>query len=120
MKKFALFLAFGLMVGASTVKAQAQKFGYINSQELLSMMPEVGKADTALKAYAKSFQDQLEMMNKELEKKAQDFQANEKTMTDAVKEVKYKELQQLQERMQTTNQSAEEKLAKKKEDLFKP
>jgi len=120
MKKFVLFLAIGLMFGATTLKAQATKFGYVNSQELLSMMPDVSKADTALKVYAKSFQDQLDAMSKEYDKKVQDFQANEKTMTDAVKEVKYKEIQQLQERMQSTNESAQEKVANKRQELYKP
>ncbi|XZF14688.1 OmpH family outer membrane protein [Chitinophagaceae bacterium MMS25-I14] len=120
MKKIALFLAFGLLIGATTLKAQAPKFGYINSQELLQLMPEVAKADTALKAYAKSFQDQLEAMSKEYDKKVQEFQAGEKTMTDAVKEVKYKEIQQLQERMQSTNESAQDKVATKKQELYKP
>ncbi|PZF74270.1 OmpH family outer membrane protein [Taibaiella soli] len=119
MKKFVLFLAIGLMFGATALKAQT-KFGYVNSQELLSMMPDVSKADTALKVYAKSFQDQLDAMSKEYDKKVQDFQANEKTMTDAVKEVKYKEIQQLQERMQSTNESAQEKVANKRQELYKP
>ena len=103
----------------NAVFAQA-KFGYINSDELLSIMPEVRKADSSLQLFAKSYQDQLEQMGKEYQKKVQDFQAQEKTMTEAVKEVKVKELQQLEERFQSTQQSAQEKVAKKKEELYSP
>lgn len=118
MKKIFLFLACSLFIGSAAF-AQA-KFGYINSDELLSIMPEVKRADSSLQLFAKSYQDQLEQMGKEYQKKVQDFQAQEKAMTEAVKEVKVKEIQQLEERIQSTQQSAQEKVAKKKEELYSP
>jgi len=104
----------------STSSAFAQKFGYIHSQELLSMMPEVKKADSSLQLFAKSYQDQLDVMGKEYQKKLQEYQSGAKTMTDAVKEVKEKELMDLQNRMESTNQSGQEKIQAKKEELYKP
>ena len=119
MKKVVLFLACGLMIGKAAF-AQAPKFGYINSRELLEGMSEIKKADSNLQLYAKAFQDQLAQMSKEYESKTQDYQAHEKTMTDAVKEVKVKEIQDLQNRIESTNQSAQDKVAKKKEELYGP
>ena len=83
-------------------------------------MPEVRRADSNLQNFAKSYRDQLETMGKEYQKKVQEFQGKEKTMTEAVKEVSIKEIQQLEERIQSTQQSAEEKVAKKKEELYSP
>ncbi|MFM6945038.1 MAG: OmpH family outer membrane protein [Bacteroidota bacterium] len=118
MKKITLLAAlFGTFISASFAQ---NKLGYINSRELLEVMPEVKKADSSLQIYAKSFQDQLESMSKEYESKVKDFQANEKTMNEAVKEVKVKEVQQLQERMETLQQSAQEKTAKRREEMYKP
>jgi outer membrane protein len=118
MKKITLLTAlFGTFISASYAQ---NKFGFINSRELLEVMPEVKKADSSLQIYAKSFQDQLESMSKEYESKVKDFQANEKTMNEAVKEVKVKEVQQLQERMETLQQSAQEKTSKKREEMYKP
>ena len=119
MKKIILLVAcsFALL---SNVNAQTLKLGHINSQELLAMMPEVKKADADLKAYAKSFEDQLETMTKEYQKKMGDYQAQEKTMTDAVKEVKQKEITDLGARIESTQKSAEEKVMAKKQELFKP
>ena len=118
MKKITLLAAlFGTFINASYAQ---NKLGYINSRELLEVMPEVKKADSSLQIYAKSFQDQLESMSKEYESKVKDFQANEKTMNEAVKEVKVKEVQQLQERMEALQQSAQEKTAKKREEMYKP
>ncbi len=118
MKKLVLFLACGLLIGNAAF-AQV-KLGYIDSRELLSLMPEVRAADSNLQQYAKSYQDQIETMVKEYQTKAQEYQAQEKTMTEAMKEVKVREIQQLEERIQTTQQSAQEKVAKKKEDLYSP
>jgi outer membrane protein len=118
MKKIVLFLACSLFIG--TVAFGQNKLGYIDSRELLSLMPEVKKADSNLQAYQKSYQDQLEDMGKEYQKKVGYYQAQEKTMTDAMKEVKVKEIQQLEERIQSTQQSAQDKIAKKKEELFSP
>lgn len=115
MKKIVLFLACGLLIG-NMAFAQAQKFGYIDSRELLKAMPEMTKAESDIQAYTKQFQDQLQSMSAEYEKKVKEFQAAEKTMTDAVKEVKVKEIQDLEGRIQSTNQSAQEKVEKKRHE----
>lgn len=122
MKRIALMLAFGLMTATSTFAAgeATAKLGYVNSQELLSVMPEMTKADADLKAFAKQYQDQLETMGKEFEKKGTEYQAQEKTMSDAVRTVKQQELQGLETRIREYQSSAQEKIAKKKEDLYKP
>ncbi len=120
MKRIVLFLAFGLLIGNAAIAQTATKFGYINSRELLGAMPEIGKADGDLQTYAKTFQDQLQTMSKEYEKKVQEYQAQEKTMSEAVKEVKQKEIVDLQNRIESTNQSATEKVEKKREELYKP
>ncbi|MBS1615377.1 MAG: OmpH family outer membrane protein [Bacteroidetes bacterium] len=123
MKKYVLTLAACLLASFSSFaigEIGTQKLGYINSQELLSVMPEMAKADTDLKAFAKQYQDQLEAMGKEFEKKGSDYQAGEKTMSDAVKMVKQKELQDLESRIRDYQQSAQDKIAKKKEELYKP
>jgi outer membrane protein len=119
MKKIMLFLACGLFV-TTVALAQAPKLAYLNSLELLQAMPDRAKADTNLAAYAKTFQDQLEAMQKEYQSKVQQYQTQEKTMTDAMKEVKVKEIQDLQNRMESTQQSAQDKVQQKKQELYAP
>lgn len=119
MKKIVLFIACGLLIG-NVALAQATKFGYIDSRELLKAMPELAAADKTLQDFAKTYQDELQKMSKEYEGKVQAFQQSEKTMSDAVKEVKVKEIQDLQNRMETYNQSATEKVDKKKQELYEP
>ncbi len=118
MKKIVLIVACGLMMG--NIAIAQTKFGHINSAELLKSMPDVTKAEAEIQAYAKTFQEQLQAMSKEYETKIQAFQAGEKTMTDAMKEVKVKEIKDLETRIESTNQSAQEKVEKKRQDLLQP
>jgi outer membrane protein len=121
MRKFVIILACGLMSG-SFVFAQTTtpKIGWIESAELLQSMPEKSKADSDLAKYAKDFQSQIEIMMKEYQSKGQLYQTGEKSMTEAMREVKAKEIQDLQARIEGTQQSAQEKLRQKKEDVYQP
>ena len=120
MKKFILILACGLLTGSAVFSQTALKLGYIPSSELLMSMPERAKADSDVAKYAKSFQDQIDIMMKEYQSKGQAYQSSEKTMTDAMKEVKMKEIQDLQNRIESTQQSAQEKIQQKKQDIYAP
>lgn len=120
MKKVVLLLACGLLTSTFVFAQGAPKIGWIETSELLSSMPERIKADSDVAKYARQFQETIDMMMKEYETKGKQYQANEKTMTDAMKEVKLKEIQDLQNRIETTQQSANEKLQQKKQDVYTP
>lgn len=117
MKKLILGLA---LLFSTVITFAQQKIGYINSEELILSMPEAKKADADINTYAKTFQDQLTSMQKELETKYKAYEAGAKTMSEAMRDVKEKELQDLQGRIQSTQQSAEEKIAAKRQELLKP
>jgi len=120
MKKIIFLLAIGLTIGFG-VKAQSQKkTGYVNSQELIETMPEAIKADSLIRKYSKDLETQLKTMGTEAQTKYADYTANSKTWSDAVKEVKEKELNDLQNRMQEFQQSADDKISKKRQELLKP
>lgn len=120
MKKIIFLLALGMTIGFG-VSAQAQKkTGYINSQELLETMPEARKADSVLTKYQKDLEDQLKTMATEAQNKYKAYTEQGKTWSDAVKEVKEKELSDLQNRIQEFQQGADEKMGKKRQELFKP
>jgi outer membrane protein len=120
MKKVILSLAlFSSLVGFSN-NATAQKFGYINSQEAMSQMPEYAVAAKELETFVKEFEGTLEKMKKEAEAKYKDFVKDEKTMSENMKEIKAGEIQTMQEKMQAFQQTAQEKVQVKQEGLLKP
>lgn len=120
MKKFALILALvvtGLM-GATQVNAQ--KFGHINSQELLAAMPEAQQAQTALLEEEKKLRKQLESLSNEYQMKMAQLQQNMNTMSELMKESEMQGLQSLEARITDFQMKAEKLLAKKEEELMTP
>jgi len=103
-----------------SVASFAQKFGHINSVDLLALMPEIKRADAELDKYKKALEEQNTAMYKEYQTKVADYQTNEGSMADAIKEVKQKEILDLEQRIQGFQVGAQEKLAKKKENLYNP
>ena len=99
---------------------QAQKLGYINSNELLLAMPERATIETEIQNHAKQLETQLLAMQKELETKYQEFQAKEAMMTEAIREDRIKELTSLEQRLNDFQESAQADLQKKEKALTEP
>ena len=98
----------------------AQKFGHINTQELFTQMPEVAQVRLKMDTIQSQYETQLASMNEEIQKKAQDYQAQEATMADAVKQIRQQELQEMQQRIQLFYQTAEQDIQKKQQELLTP
>jgi outer membrane protein len=121
MNKTKNLLLAGLLSLAGLFTAQGQnKFGYIEFQSLLVEMPDYKKANTDMEAYGKQFQDQLRTMSTELDTKYNDYQKNEGKMPEAIKELKQKELRDMQMRIQEFQETAQEKIRDKETELLKP
>lgn len=115
-----LLLALVVMSGTATVKAQQIKLGYISSQELIVAMPERDSAQTKFEAYALELQDQLELLQVEFNTKYQKFQKEVNTYSEAIREMKAKELNELNTRMQESQQVAEQDLQRMQGELYSP
>ncbi len=118
MKKVITIVAVCILTSFN-VQAQ-QKIGHINSQLLLSIMPEMKKAQDSVKALAKTYQDQLTKMQQEYKQKGEAFQAEAKNLSEAIKEVKIKEIQDLEKRIVDLGKSGEQKVAAKEQELAAP
>lgn len=106
----------------ANAQIKAYKFGYVNSLELLDAIPEKKTADTELEKYGNDLYTSLEKMYGEYQKKIQDFQtgAQNGTLTEIDQEFKAKEIQDLEKRIQDFQESADEKIGKKRQALYQP
>jgi outer membrane protein len=112
-------LAIALVVSAATV-ANAQKIGHVNSNDILLLMPERKAAEGTIQNEAKQLETQMGTLNQEYQAKVQDYQAKEKDMTEIVKQDKVKEITDLEERIKSFQQTAQESLQKKEQELLAP
>jgi outer membrane protein len=63
-----------------------QKFAHVNSAEIIQALPEYTKAQTDLQALGKQYEDELMRMQTELQTKSEDYEKNEATLPEAVKQ----------------------------------
>ena len=90
MKKYLVFI---LLVSAVTLYAQSpQKIGYVDSQIILTQLPEAIKAQSDLDALTNQWSNQLDSMKLALQQQYADVQKQLATMTEEQKQLKQKEL----------------------------
>ncbi len=96
------------------------KIGYIDSNKILSEMPETDSLQKELKNYADYLDQQMQTMGQEYQKKVQDYQQNVAGMSDLIRQTKEKEITDLQQRIQAFQASADKDLQDKQQELFSP
>jgi outer membrane protein len=119
MKKVLILLATVLAFGVTNVMAQ-KKMGYLNSQELLTAMPEYKKVNDSLESFYKKLDQEFGILANEYQAKIKKYEEESKTFSESMKEVKIKEIQSLEQRMQEFKASSSEKLQKKEAELLNP
>jgi outer membrane protein len=98
----------------------AQKFGHVNSQEIMSSMPEIIKVRGEIEAAAKQYDNDLKSMQEELQRKAEDYEKNQSTMNETKKKETEESLQQMYTKIQQTAQDNQQALQKLQQDKFGP
>ena len=114
-----LFLGIALFVMSGVAQAQV-KIAHVNTAEILDAMPDKAKAEKDLEKYYGELQSQLETMAKEYQAKMQDYEANQATMSNLVKQSKEKEIIDIQNRIQQFQANAEGEFEKKRAELLSP
>lgn len=117
-KAIKLTLAVVLVMSASSLFAQ--KFGRINVQEVVGQMPETKTMQENMQVFIKDLQDNMETITVEFNKKLQDYQKNAGTLSDSVRQLREKELNELRNRSQEFEQIAQEDIQKKQNELLAP
>ena len=115
MKKMIIMLALALPMLAS-----AQKIGHVNSQEIMTLMPETKKMSEKLDSLQTSYENQLANMQEEFNKKLTEFQQQQTTMTAGVREFRQQELAEMEQRMQMFYQTIQKDLQAKQVEYLQP
>jgi outer membrane protein len=98
----------------------AQKFGHVNSQEIMSSMPELIKVRGELEAAAKQYDNDLKAMYEEFQRKNEDYEKNASTMNETKKKETEEGLQQMYQKIQQTSQDNQQALQKLQQEKFGP
>ena len=125
MKKYLLFFSFFLLSCGFVFGQEApQKIGYVDSQVILTQLPEAIKAQGQLDAMTNLWTAQLDSMNKDLQQSYEQYQKQANTMTEAKKTTAQQDLVEKQQAMENfrrdkfAQQSGE--IYKKNDEIFAP
>ncbi|MDE6002431.1 MAG: OmpH family outer membrane protein [Prevotella sp.] len=108
-------LLFMLMMLAP-MAAFAQKFGHVNSQEIIQAMPEFTKARTDIEELAKQYDADLKSMQEEIQKKAEALEKEQATLPANIKQRREQELQEMYQKYQQSAQDNQQALAKEQQE----
>ena len=118
-KKLVIVMLLALPMG---VFAQAQKFGHVNSADVISLMPEYTKAIDDLEAMKKQFTDELTRTQEEFNRKYQEFQqamASE-SLPQNIAERRQKELEDMMQRQQQFQEEASMQMQRAQQEKMVP
>jgi outer membrane protein len=117
--RFALALL--LLIGCAP--AWGQKFGYIDTEFIMSKMPEYAQAQTELAKLTDTWQKEIEFQKKDLDKLYRTYQAEEVVLTEAMKKKRQDEILKKEQEIkayETKQFGYEGQLFKKRVELNKP
>ena len=98
----------------------AQKFGHLNSQQVMNDMPEFVKARGEIEATAKQYENDLKAMQDELQRKAQEYEKTKSTMNATKQKETEEELMKLNEKIRTAYTDNSQALQKAQQEKMQP
>ena len=85
------------LCAATTLYAQTQRIGYVNSAKIFQELPEAKDAQKKIDGISKPYQDTLEAKQRDLQGKYEEYQKKEGMMNDAAKKTAQQELLALEQ-----------------------
>jgi outer membrane protein len=111
--------AIAILVACQTANAQS-KVGYINFEKLVNLMPESASLSAQLETYRKSFNDQVNSIVADLEKKNNKLQENRSTMSDELRVESEQQILALNRQLQQLQSTAQQSVRAKLDELKAP
>ena len=84
----------------------AQKFGVVNTNQLMESLPEIKTINEQMEAATKKYEDEFAKLQEEFNKKYQEFQALEESTPQTIKERRMQEMQELDSKIQKFRETA--------------
>ena len=122
MKKISLIIIVSVFFGLAgqQLNAQELKFGHINKEELVVSLPDYDTAMARLERLQRELTNTLEIMQVELNNKFAAYQRDGANLLDAVRQDREQELNNLNNRIQEFQQTAQATWQEKQAEYINP
>jgi outer membrane protein len=105
---------------ATVGNAQALKFGHIDLQALIQVMPERETVETEFTKFQADLEDILSEMQTDYQTKLGELEQMDENVSELKRNAKISELQNLSERIQGFQQNAQQQIQQKYQELLNP
>jgi len=109
-----------LFIGSSTATFAQQKIGCINSNDLITAMPENDSAMAAIEKKTNEFIAQSQELQVELNKKYEAFLAQSDSLSPLIRKTKQAEINDLAKNVETFNAAADQELNRYRQEIYDP
>lgn len=113
-KKIVLLVLFALPV---SLMAQ-DKLGFVNIQEVFQVMPDLTEIEKTVADMNEQYKKELDVMYQEYYAKAKEYQDNLNTLAETIKARRQSEIVDLEKRIGTFQQQANEEMQRKQMELI--
>lgn len=100
--------------------AFAQKFGMVDTNNLMQSIPAVKEVQTQLEASVKKYNDEETKLRQEYEKKVKELQEMDQNTPEAIQKRRVEEIQALEQKITEFRQTASQDLQRQQEQLMQP
>lgn len=114
------FLLIAVICCLFSFSANAQKYGHVNSGDVLKAMPGVDSLQIKMADFQKELESMYENMLTEFQTKKDKFDKEAGTMSSSVRKIREQELVEMQNRIQEFQYSVQEDMEEKQVELAKP
>jgi outer membrane protein len=111
-------VSFVLITGITI--GQEAKFGHIDLQGLIQLMPERTAAEADYTKHIAELEEQMGTMQKEYETKLQEYLQKRDSLSEIVRTAREADIQDLQQRIQNFQQIAQQQLQQKQNEMLRP
>lgn len=100
--------------------ASAQKFGVVNTSELMQALPDVKEVSDKVEAASKTYEAEFQKLQEQMNKEYTEFQQLDPSTPDAIKQRRQQELQDLYQKLEQFRATAQQDLQRQNEQLMGP
>ncbi|HEY4787331.1 MAG TPA: OmpH family outer membrane protein [Bacteroidales bacterium] len=118
-----IIIALFLAIPVVSFGQKVYKFGHINKQDIIQILPDRDSAIVKLQKYQKDLENQLDIMNVEYNTKLQKYLDDQKgptPMDPLIKQSREKDLTTMQQNIQQFQETAQQGMQQKQTELMQP
>lgn len=100
--------------------AQAPKFGVVNYQQVMEVLPDTKQIEEQITASSKQYEDEFAKLQEAINKAVEEFQALAADTPETIKQRRQQEIQDLYQKAEQFRQTATQDLQRQQQQLMAP